>query len=477
MLCVFGWCDIVMPPLPSDVWMSTNGFVWSEQSAAAEFDPVYLASMTGDSMGNLFIAGGVLEIGGNPRMSSGRVWMSTAASAGRQWRMMSDAVDANGVSSGPGARAVSILLSTPRNELLWLSGVNTGTYTNNPLSYRSDVWVSTNQGRSFNPITLNSAWGRRDDANAEITTGGLTVLAAGYGGTTATAQGEIFNGQLLRHATDHTRSTSSLSLIRCSITHVVACSLFGVSDCTVVRCLGECGWSAKHPTITTIPTPPPSYIPHPPLPTDRLYLCPRRLCAVLVQCGLGGYSWGLCVKDAEWDDRRYQMTLLDGDGVLWVMGGNNNGNRYNDVWKSVWSFNNLADTASRCHVSIPACGSGLQCLPSSGNTLVSTNSSAVYCDSCPFSTSTSSAASGTVMAVIVVLVIVSVLSLLALCYTCNKLRSAGIASPIPLASGAQQWWSKSSSEGAVGSSDSSSATNGHESGNGIYQPLRIRDQA
>ena len=46
---------------------------------------------------------------------------------------------------------------------------------------------------------------------------------------------------------------------------------------------------------------------------------------LLPGCPLLCCSWGICVTDAEWDDRRYQMTLLDMDGYLWVMGGSRAG--------------------------------------------------------------------------------------------------------------------------------------------------------
>ena len=32
----------------------------------------------------------------------------------------------------------------------------------------------------------------------------------------------------------------------------------------------------------------------------------------------GGYVWNMCVKDAEWSDRRYQTSLVDKDGYIWV---------------------------------------------------------------------------------------------------------------------------------------------------------------
>ena len=177
------------------------------------------------------------------------------------------------------------------------------------------------------------------------------------------------------------------------------------------------------------------------------------------------------MADAEWDDRRYQMTLLDGDGFLWVMGGESNGQNLDDMWKSGWSFADTATTASRCRISVPSCGAGLKCLPNTGNTLVASDGSGVYCDACPYTFSGQSAVATTVVAFLVVFIVLSIIAFSALGYTYNKLRSAGAPSPIPLPATAQRWWNKST-PGTTGTSDAGSTANG----DGLYQPLRIRDQ-
>ena len=185
----------------NDVWMSIDGSRWTEQTAAGEFEPVYLANMVGDSTGYIYLAGGILDDQGNPRRSTGSVWQST--NAGRTWRQMSSGYSPQtGLPNGPGERAVSILLNSDTNTLIWLTGVNTGYGTNDrPESYQKDVWVSTNLGRTFDPVNLNTPFGRRDDSNAEIASSGLMVLAGGYGGT---GQGqertnEIYNVPLTAH--------------------------------------------------------------------------------------------------------------------------------------------------------------------------------------------------------------------------------------------------------------------------------------
>jgi hypothetical protein len=370
----------------NDVWSSVDGVIWREMASAAEFDPVYLANMVADSNDRLYIAGGILELNANPRLSSGTVW--TSVNQGRTWRQVYQGTDANGIPTGPGARAVSILLNSDNN-LIWLTGVNTGFSTGDrPESYYKDVWVSTSLGRTWEPVNLNTPFGRRDDANAEITANGIMVLAGGYSGTGQglSQQGEIYNDV----------------------------------------------WVSAN----------------------------------------GGYSWGLCVADAEWDDRRYQMTLLDGDGYLWVMGGTgSNGYQYADIWKSVWNYNDLASVTQRCRITIPDCGAGLKCLPNQGNTLVATDGSGVYCDACPYKFASQAAAQNLLVGFLIVFVILFLLAVAALGYTYYKLRNAGVTSPIPLPASAQRWWSKTGPT-AAGSTDGGATANG----DGLYQPLRIRDQ-
>ena len=186
--------------LYNDVWMSTDGSRWSEQTPAGDFPAVYLASMTSDASNALYLAGGILDLTGNPRQSTAAVWRS--GNQGRTWFEMSNGYSTlTGQPNSAGARGVSILLNSDVGQLIWMTGVNTG-YANggtgNPEAYYKDVWASTNGGRTFNPVSLNTPFGRRDDANAEITTGGLIVLAGGYSGTNApgiTRNGEAYNGQ------------------------------------------------------------------------------------------------------------------------------------------------------------------------------------------------------------------------------------------------------------------------------------------
>ena len=228
------------------VWSSVDGARWTEQTSAGEFEPVYLANMVGDATGNIYLAGGILELNGNPRRSTGSVWYS--ANQGRSWRQLTTGFnEATGQPTGPGERAVSILLNAQTNTLIWLTGVNTGYSTGDrPESYQKDVWVSTNQGRTFDPINLNTPFGRRDDSNAEITDGGLIVLAGGYGGTGGGLErtNEIYNDVWVSPNGGYTWSddalhSSSLPVPICPLPCVSPSPLHSV-PVSRHRCVGVC---------------------------------------------------------------------------------------------------------------------------------------------------------------------------------------------------------------------------------------------
>ena len=97
----------------------------------------------------------------------------------------------------------------------------------------------------------------------------------------------------------------------------------------------------------------------------------------------GGYSWGQCIKDASFTDRRYQMTVLDEQGHLIVAAGANaNDTQQNDVWRSNISFDNLADVQRACGISVPSCGVGLACLPNSPGFKRLPGNRGVSCNAC-----------------------------------------------------------------------------------------------
>ena len=70
------------------------------------------------------------------------------------------------------------------------------------------------------------------------------------------------------------------------------------------------------------------------------------------------------------------MTVLDSEGYLYVMGGDENLNRTgtripkNDVWRSTFSLNDNIALSRACGVEIPACGVGLSCTPGSNTQVI-----------------------------------------------------------------------------------------------------------
>ena len=239
--------------ITSEVWMSVDGSRWSLRSDIPI--PVYYPAMTGDTAGAIYLAGGILDFD-NPRTSSRDVWSST--NQGRSWRL----VNFNNGDDAPGARAASILLSTPTNALLWMTGVDTSSPPGRAAAYQQDVWLSTNQGRRFDPLTLSSPFGRRDDANGLMSSAGLVLVVGGY------ALGEGYNDV----------------------------------------------WLSAN----------------------------------------GGYSWGQCVGSAEWDARRYQMSVVDGGGYVWVMGGADETSRLADSQpRQHDSTSHTQPTLSSLHASRP----------------------------------------------------------------------------------------------------------------------------
>ena len=146
----------------------------------------------------------------------------------------------------------------------------------------------------------------------------------------------------------------------------------------------------------------------------------------------GGYSWGRCVQDAEWDDRYLPMVAIDSQGYLIVGSGVQfNAGQFkvfNDVWRSTMSFDDVATVAEACGVEIPACGVGLRCWPGA-ETVVATDGSFVSCAACPHPSlrqpvaSTSSTSVTTI--VMVAFILVSVALLAALVWLWRKAQAAG----------------------------------------------------
>ena len=109
----------------------------------------------------------------------------------------------------------------------------------------------------------------------------------------------------------------------------------------------------------------------------------------------GGITWGRCLQDAAFTDRRYQMTVLDESDYLYVAGGDQAGRPVNDVWRSSTPFSDLNTVAAACGVRMPDCGPGLNCWPGSPGYRVNLNNGkGATCDACSAAASDPGTVSG-----------------------------------------------------------------------------------
>ena len=143
------------------------------------------------------------------------------------------------------------------------------------------------------------------------------------------------------------------------------------------------------------------------------------------------------MDNAEFSDRQFTYTLIDDEGFLYVMGGReveDGARQVNDVWKSMFSYNDVNEVAARCNLFVPSCGVGLKCLPEDSG--FASGGWGVSCDACLYSASMGSAASSSnAMQVMTILFVVFLLLFLAvtaaLVYTYYRMRASGVSSPIP----------------------------------------------
>jgi len=155
----------------------------------------------------------------------------------------------------------------------------------------------------------------------------------------------------------------------------------------------------------------------------------------------GGYSWGRCVLDAEWDDRFQQAVVLDDAGYLYIVSGGvgvDVQSVLQDVWRSTTTFSDLASVARLCGTTVPECGVGLKCWPGPGTVLAS-DGSFVSCDACPVSglngggSSSSSSNNGLVIA-LVVFVLLFVAAAVAAGFYYRKAKQMGGGGPAAFSS-------------------------------------------
>ena len=94
----------------------------------------------------------------------------------------------------------------------------------------------------------------------------------------------------------------------------------------------------------------------------------------------GGVTWGQCSAPASaaYPPRRNFAMAFDGAGYLWLMGGECYGaqctatsaqtyeGKYNDVWRSGISFDDLSAVSAACGIAVSPCGAGARCWPITG---------------------------------------------------------------------------------------------------------------
>jgi len=192
----------------------------------------------------------------------------------------------------------------------------------------------------------------------------------------------------------------------------------------------------------------------------------------------GGYSWGLCQEDAEFEDRRFQYSAVDSKGHLWVMGGRTEefGRAAADVWKSVHSFNDVDEVARQCNLLVPSCGAGLKCLPGTDDPTFQSGMWGVTCAACPNGPivpntdgtpttppSENKSSTSSIMTVALVIAIIVAVGAAAAAYHFYR-KSTAAAS----ASTEQTWWGKNGTSSLVGGDAQAPS-------DAMYNPLNIRD--
>jgi hypothetical protein len=106
------------------------------------------------------------------------------------------------------------------------------------------------------------------------------------------------------------------------------------------------------------------------------------LCCGPAACS--GYTWGQCNSEAQFSDRRWQMTVMDKKGSLYVLGGEEiESGRYakqSDVWKATVSMSAARSVLSAAcpGIRFPGCTPGFSCWPGTATTIRATQAA-----SCP----------------------------------------------------------------------------------------------
>ena len=284
------------------VWSSTDGKVWRNAITASSrvWSPLRDETVAVADDQGFLYYMAGRQCG-NTAIRLNDVWQST--NRGQQWTLKSAAAPWSG------RVAPMVVAIRPRNAahdaLLLFGGVDS-----QPPRDLNDCWLSVNQGATWLLMTANAHFPSRNNHNAEVTKAGLVVMTAG------------------KH--DHPDGRREyLNDVYVSADGGYNCR-FSLLPFALHRFLVDV--SAAHSVL-------------------------------FLACALR--SGGLCAQDAPFEDRRVPATVLDESGHLLVMGGyDDQGRRYNDVWRTAVSFDDYTQVARICNVTIPSCGPGLTCLPS-----------------------------------------------------------------------------------------------------------------
>ena len=261
----------------SDVFMSTNGVTWQQQTPGSDLTRLPARSFPDvqvDSKDTLYVVGGLAPSANGGGLND--VWKST--DQGRNWVRTT-----NMPFQQPPGRSSGFLIhktsrQTKQDVLTYMGGYGRVGNDLSTVVYFNDVYLSTDGGAKWLLVTANAPWSPRDNFNAEVTRDGAIVIVAGF---------------------------------------------------------NDAGGDTNDVWVSLD----------------------------------GGWTWGQCVEDSPWTDRRWVSTVLDSEGYLLLIGGdernNNTGPRVprNDVWRSTFSLNDNTALSRACGVDIPACGVGLTCTP------------------------------------------------------------------------------------------------------------------
>ena len=346
----------------NDVWISTDhGVVWEllaghslygrtgdvgayDAAFRTSFTPdTYAPAFTLDSSNNIYRIHGEISDGGE---CSNAVWMSTN---GIQWT--NQYTDATARRITPNRLYAGAIGDSRGN--IYVAGGRACAGPGVASQERNDVWMSSDRGKNWVQQTAQALWPKRAVFQLLSMTSprlakDVLIVFAGWSGTSdyndvyaSSDQGKTWR-MLTQRAAWMSRDDANAEVTRNGL---------------IVMTSGKSERQMNGTTVSEI------------------------LNDVWVSAD-GGYTWGSCLQDASYSDRRYQMTMMDELDYLYVMGGEqNNGRELNDVWRSSIAFSDLISVQNACKIKIPACGAGLNCWPGSPGFKIYPQRGAT-CDAC-----------------------------------------------------------------------------------------------